>query len=83
MSEIPAQPDDDTRRPPLLTVVRGEPAADDLAALTVVVGALASRASQGRAASRKQPSLWAAKDHTLRPQLQPGPGAWKASARPR
>jgi Acyl-CoA carboxylase epsilon subunit len=66
---------------PVLTVVRGEPTAEELAALVI---ALATRAGQpGPAAPSPAPSQWAAKSRQLRPQLFPGPGAWRASALPR
>jgi hypothetical protein len=61
-----------------LRVVRGEPTAEELAALTVVVAAL----SQGRRRRRPMPvGGWA--DHALthRRQLRPGPGGWRAAGR--
>ncbi len=63
---------------PLLTVVRGEPTPEQLAALIAVVS---SRASGG--ADEQQPvrSPWAAP--VLRTPLSPAPGAWRASALPR
>lgn len=69
--------------PPLLTVVRGEPTAAELAALAVVVDALVRRGRQRAEPERPAGSRWAAKDHSLRPQLRPGPGAWRASVLPR
>jgi hypothetical protein len=68
---------------PLLTVVRGTPTAAELAAVTVVMGTLARRASQRPASGRPRRSLWAAREQMLRPQLRPGAGAWRASALPR
>ncbi|HSR83720.1 MAG TPA: acyl-CoA carboxylase subunit epsilon [Streptosporangiaceae bacterium] len=68
---------------PLLTIVRGEPTAAELAALTVVVSALARRGRQHPARERPRGSRWAAKDQMLRPQLSPGAGAWRGSALPR
>jgi hypothetical protein len=68
---------------PLLAVVRGEPTAAELAALTVVVGALVRGARQHPATERTARARWAAKDQMVRPQLRPGPGAWRASAAPR
>jgi len=67
---------------PLLTVVRGEPTAAELAALTVVVGALVRGANQPPVAERPAGRRWAAKDQMMRPQLRSGPGAWRASAAP-
>jgi hypothetical protein len=62
---------------PLLRVVRGEPTAEELAALTVVVAAL----SQRRARRRPVPvGAWASADAHRMP-LQHGPGGWRASGR--
>jgi acyl-CoA carboxylase epsilon subunit len=64
---------------PLLRVVEGEPSAEELAALTVVVAALAQR----RPRRRPTPvGSWGASGATHRRPLQPGPGAWQASGRP-
>ena len=64
--------------PPLLRVVRGEPSAEELAALTVVVAAL----SQRRARRRATPvGRWADPADAHRVPLRPGPGGWRASGR--
>ncbi|HEY2313087.1 MAG TPA: acyl-CoA carboxylase subunit epsilon [Streptosporangiaceae bacterium] len=68
---------------PLLTVARGEPTPVELAALTVVIGALARRGSQRPAVQRARGSQWAARHRMMRPPLAAGPGAWRASALPR
>jgi Acyl-CoA carboxylase epsilon subunit len=68
---------------PLLTVVRGEPTAAELAALTVVIGAMARRSSQRPGAEQASTSQWAARDRMVRPLVAAGPGAWRASALPR
>jgi hypothetical protein len=65
-----------------LRVIRGEPTADELAAVIVVLGARAAPAG-GEAPPRPPRSEWAAKARQMRPQLTPGPGAWRASALPR
>ena len=63
---------------PLLTVVRGEPSAEELAALTVVVAAL----SQRRERRRPTPvGGWASYADGHRLALQPGPGGWRAAGR--
>jgi hypothetical protein len=63
---------------PLLRVVRGEPSAEELAALTVVVAAL----SQRRPRRRPTPvGAWASRADAVRPAVQPGPGGWRASGR--
>jgi hypothetical protein len=63
---------------PLLRVVKGEPSAEELAALTVVVAAL----SQSRDRRRPVPvGAWASHSDGHRRPLQPGPGGWRASGR--
>jgi len=63
---------------PLLRVVRGEPSAEELAALTVVVAAL----SQRRPRRRPTPvGAWSSRADLVRPPLQPGPGGWRAAGR--
>ena len=65
--------------PPLLRVVRGEPTAEELAALTVVVAAM----SQRRARRRPTPvGAWAAFGRTHRRPLPAGPGGWRAAGGP-
>ncbi|WNV74822.1 acyl-CoA carboxylase subunit epsilon [Geodermatophilus sp. DSM 44513] len=65
--------------PPLLRVVRGEPTAEELAALTVVVAALAQRRRPRRRPAPVGAWSWPADGH--RRPLQPGPGGWRASGR--
>ncbi len=63
---------------PLLRVVQGEPTAEELAALTVVVAAL----SQRRTRRRPTPlGAWASFGDAHRRPLHPGPGGWRASGR--
>ena len=63
---------------PLLRVVSGDPTAEELAALTVVVAAL----SQRRTPRRPQPvGAWASRADAVRPALQVGPGGWRAAGR--
>jgi len=67
---------DDPR--PLLRVVTGEPSAEELAALTVVVAAL----SQRRERRRPTPvGAWASFADGHRRGLPTGPGGWRASGR--
>jgi hypothetical protein len=61
---------------PLLRVVRGEPDDTELAALTAVVAALASRAAPAEEAPNR--SRWADRAALLRKPHRPGPGAWRA-----
>ena len=61
-----------------MRVVRGEPSAEELAAITVVVAAL----SQRRPRRRPTPvGAWASRADAVRPALQPGPGGWRAAGR--
>jgi hypothetical protein len=61
---------------PLLTVVRGEPTAEELAALTVVVAALASTGTRRRAVPV---GGWADPGAGHRRPLRTGPGGWRAA----
>jgi hypothetical protein len=63
---------------PLLRVVTGDPSAEELAALTVVVASLSQRRS------RRRPTpvgTWASFADGQRRPLHPGPGGWRASGR--
>lgn len=70
--------------PPHLVVVRGEPTAEEVAALTAV---LTARAGAARAAASAapagtgRPSGWRDRSRGLRAPLRPGPGAWRLSTR--
>ena len=63
---------------PLLRVVSGDPSAEELAALTVVVAALSRRRIRRRPAPV---GAWASSGDAHRRPLHPGPGGWRASAR--
>jgi hypothetical protein len=70
--------DTDQPQQPLLRIVSGEPTAEELAALTVVVAAL----SQRRARRRVAPvGRWADPADGHRGMPRPGPGGWRASGR--
>ena len=63
---------------PLLRIVKGEPSAEELAALTVVVATL----SQRRERRRPTPvGAWASYSDGHRRPLQPGHGGWRAAGR--
>ena len=62
--------------PTFLRVVRGDPSAEELAAVVAVV--LAARAGSVDVSPSGEPSLWRAPQ--LRQTLLPGPGAWRASS---
>jgi len=75
----PAQPGSG----PALEVVRGQPSAEELAALTVVLAAaLARRGAAGPGRPGRAASGWASRSRGLRAPLRPGPDAWRRSARP-
>jgi Acyl-CoA carboxylase epsilon subunit len=63
---------------PLLRVVRGEPTAEELAALTVVVAAMSGRRERRRVTPV---GAWASYADAHRRTFQPGPGAWRAAGR--
>jgi hypothetical protein len=58
---------------PKLSVVRGEPTAEELAALIAVVTA---RTTTGAQPVRPR-SVWADRARQVRRPLSPGPGAWR------
>jgi hypothetical protein len=63
---------------PLLSVVRGEPTPEQLAALTAVIAARAAAGSDDQ--PTPPPSLWSRPK--LREPLAHGAGAWRASGLP-
>ncbi|OLR90468.1 acyl-CoA carboxylase epsilon subunit [Actinokineospora bangkokensis] len=67
--------------PALLHVVRGNPDDVELAALTAVVAAAAT--TGGEPEQPTEGGGWADKAAQVRAPLPHGPGAWRASARPR
>ena len=64
----------------LFRVVRGTPTDAELAALTVVLPAAASRRAD---APPPEPSAWNDRAARMRRPLPVGPGAWRTSTRPR
>ena len=69
------------RTGPLMQIVRGEPADEELAALVAVLAVLAGLARAVTAESPAAHRAWADPAHRLRTPLRPGPGAWRASLR--
>ncbi len=71
----------ETRDPgrPLLRVVRGTPTDEELAALTVVLSVKTATPAEPPAQPRSE---WRNRAALVRRPLHPGPGAWRASARP-
>jgi hypothetical protein len=74
--------DGDAPARPTLRIVRGEPDAAELAALTAVLAA-AGGGGDDEAADRTPTSGWARHVDLVRGPVHPGPGGWRASARPR
>jgi len=69
---------------PHLAVVRGEPTAEELAALTAVLGARAAAARAAAEAAPPEPVRgWRDRAQGLRGRVapRPGPGAWRLSMR--
>ena len=66
---------------PILRIVRGEPDAAEIAALTAVLAAAGG--GDDDAPDATPPSSWARHDDLVRGPVHPGPGGWRASARPR
>lgn len=63
---------------PEVQIVRGEPSAEELAALVVVLGGLARAAGVEPPVPRR---TWADPARRLRTPLRPGPSAWRVSLR--
>jgi hypothetical protein len=73
----PAEP---AEQPVVIQVVRGEPTADELAALVTV---LAARAGGSPPPDRAPGSRWADPHRLVRGSAVPARGGWRASALPR
>ncbi|PVZ14940.1 acyl-CoA carboxylase subunit epsilon [Actinomycetospora cinnamomea] len=75
--------DEESARP-VLRIVRGEPDAVEIAALTAVLAAAGGGGDpEGEAVAPVAPSTWARPVDLVRGPVHPGPGGWRASARPR
>jgi len=71
---------------PALRVVRGNPTAEEIAAVVSVLAArsaAAGAARPGRGDTDETPSGWNDRSRALRAPLLHGPDAWRASAFPR
>jgi hypothetical protein len=64
--------------PSLLSVVKGNPTAEELAALVIVLAGFRSKAAPAPARRGNQ---WSAYWRSLHAPLAPGPGSWRQSAR--
>ncbi|MFL6114686.1 MAG: acyl-CoA carboxylase epsilon subunit [Catenulispora sp.] len=72
---------------PEIRVLRGNPTADEVAAVVAVLAAVSAAAAQSRSGNDQRPdnrpSGWTARERGVRAALCPGPGGWRASALPR
>jgi hypothetical protein len=66
---------------PALVIVRGNPSAEEIAALVAVLSA--RTASAGATKPRTLRSEWSSRSRLVREPLTRGPGGWRASALPR
>lgn len=83
LARYPRAMDGETTAPeqtPHLRVVRGEPTAEELAALVTV---LAAAGGGSGAPDDEPPSAWNDRQAWARLPLRHGPGAWRSSAWPR
>ncbi|HEU5354691.1 MAG TPA: acyl-CoA carboxylase subunit epsilon [Actinocrinis sp.] len=66
----------------VLKVVRGEPSAEELAALVAVIASQVAGAA-GESAAPAKVSGWTDRSRYVRPVGRPFPGGWRSSALPR
>jgi hypothetical protein len=78
----PAQAESGPAAEPALAIVRGNPSAEDIAAVVTVLSARLQPAG-ATGAGQAARSRWSARSRQLRAPLLRGPGAWRASALPR
>jgi Acyl-CoA carboxylase epsilon subunit len=67
---------------PFLSVVRGNPSAEEIAAVVAVLAARARSAGEPGVDAPVR-SEWSARSALMRPAARAGPGQWRASALPR
>lgn len=68
---------------PVLRVVRGDPTAEELAALVAVLAASGSAAASAAATAARPRPEWRNRARGMRALPATGPGAWRASGLPR
>jgi Acyl-CoA carboxylase epsilon subunit len=73
---------DDHDQPPVLAFVRGNPSAEQIAAVVAVLSARAGRARRAGTGETVRYG-WSARSRWLRAPATRGPGGWRASALPR
>lgn len=74
-----AEAEAQAEQPPLFTVAKGNPSAEELAALTAVVLALQSSSTEDETGKSRRRS--SRRRELLRPVVQHGPGAWRHTFR--
>jgi hypothetical protein len=67
---------------PTLSVLKGRPTAEEIAALVVVLATRTAPAT-AQAVPQRPRSQWSARSWLLREPVRHGPGGWRASALPR
>ena len=72
----------DHDQPPALVFARGNPSAEEIAAVVTVLSARAASAGRARAGETARYG-WSARSRSLRAPVLRGPGGWRASALPR
>jgi hypothetical protein len=66
---------------PRLTIVRGDPTPEEIAALVTVLTARLQSSGQARAGAAPRYG-WSSRSRMVRGPISRGPGAWRASALP-
>jgi hypothetical protein len=67
---------------PRLTIVRGDPTPEEIAALVTVLTARLQASGQARAGAAAR-NGWSSRSRLMHGPISPGPGGWRASALPR
>jgi Acyl-CoA carboxylase epsilon subunit len=67
----------------VLTIVKGSPSAEEIAAVVVAVAAARNGPASGARAAGRIRSEWSSRSRLARQPLARGPGGWRASALPR
>ncbi|MGH3424930.1 MAG: acyl-CoA carboxylase subunit epsilon [Nocardioidaceae bacterium] len=82
--EGPSEEAADVPAGPVLRIVKGDPTAEELAALVSVVAARNAAADEQaeRASKRRTRSAWGDPALATRPVMRVGPGGWRRSAFP-
>jgi hypothetical protein len=82
MPSDPTAPSGRSGGQPVLRIVRGDAAPEEVAALVAVLASHRPAAAAPQTATRPR-SAWSDRSRLLRAPLSPAPGAWRRSALPR